>query len=293
MQIYPGSSNPSLAQSLANQLGLRLSAVEFTRFESDEVRAYVPGKVESEVVVVQSLSQSADRHLMELLMLVDALSRGGAKKITAVIPYLGYSRQNQIFRPGESLSAAVVAKLLGTSPISLIITVDIHDPKLISYYSIPVINLPTASLFASVPLSSGANVIAPDHGAALRAGELARLVGAKRITLNKSRDRATNRVEIVEKNVTLVGQEVIICDDSIASGQTLVRTLALLKDNRVGKIQVCVTHHLGVVGVADRLASTDIDQIFITNSVVQATLPGKFQVLDLAPLLAQTLSKKV
>lgn len=292
MQIYSGSSNPALAASLSKHLGAQLGRVQYTRFESDESRAYITEThVEKNVIVVQSLSMSADRHLMELLTLSDALLRRGARKITAVIPYMGYARQNQVFREGESLSAEVVARVLATGRFARIITFDIHSNNIISMYPVPVISLSPISLFSGYIKKQNTVIVAPDGGATTKVKELAKVLKVKTVTLTKERNRTTGKVKLQHGSGVISGKNAIIVDDMVATGETILQSTEYLYHQGAQSVTVFATHFLGVPGVADKLQTSPIDRVVITNTITQVALPAKFAVIDCASVLAEALAQ--
>jgi ribose-phosphate pyrophosphokinase len=142
MIVFSGSSNKSLATKIAKGIGCNFGAAEITRFANGEVRVFVSEeKVGKSAIVVQSLSIPPDEHLVEFVFLCDALKRMGVKHITGVIPWLGYSKQDKVFRDGESLSVKVIAKMLQVAPLERIITFDLHNPAILGFFDVPVSNL--------------------------------------------------------------------------------------------------------------------------------------------------------
>lgn len=294
MQIYSGSSHLSLAQKLAKQTGLTLGQVDFSRFESDEVRVLVTEeKVDKEVIILQSLSSPTDHHIIEFLMLVDALRRRGAREITAIIPYMGYSKQDKIFREGESLSVKVVAQMLQIMPLSRLITFDLHNQAILGFFDIPVTNLPATSLFIThFQKQNLANylVVAPDAGAAKKSSAFAASIGLDVVYIDKKRDLNTGEVKINGISGEVKGKNIIIVDDMVATGSTLEECSKYLLALGAQSVTIAVTHFLNVQGVAQKLISSGISQIITTNTI-DFTLPSsKFITLDVSPLLKEALA---
>ncbi len=176
MLLFAGSSNRSLAKKIAKKAGLSFGKIELSRFDNDEARVRVLEKeVGDKCVVLQSLSQPTDHHLVELLLICDALKRMGVKEILGVVPWLGYSKQDKVFLKGESLSIEVVAKILKTAGLSQLITVDLHNEEIADYFQIPVTNISVVELLAKEVEDKKVVVVAPDKGAVNKSKKLAKV----------------------------------------------------------------------------------------------------------------------
>lgn len=278
MQIYAGSSNPELARSIVELGGYEMGEVEIGKFANGETRVWVRSKVESRVVVVQSLSTPTNEHLVEFCLICDALHRGGAREITAVIPWMGYSKQDKIFRPGEPLSAKVVAQILQTARLERMITIDLHNRATLGFFDIPVMELSARELFLryfrqrieskEVKEKSGKwVVVAPDAGAVKASTAFAEELGLKVVYIDKKRDLVTGKVRIGGMSRPVGGKEVIIIDDNIFTGSTIIEIAKLLKKNGAKSIYVGVTHHLNVEGVQDKLEQSGIEEIVVTDTI--------------------------
>lgn len=294
MQIFGGSSNQNLVQRIAKNLGWKVGQVEITRFANDEVRVLVTEpKIDNEIYVLQSLSDPTDHHVIEFLMLVDALRRKGAKDISVIIPYMGYSKQDKVFREGESLSVKVIAQMLQIMPLSKIITFDLHNLAILGFYDIPVKNISAFPLFiehfSKLKLDNYI-VVAPDAGAAKKSSSFAGELGLDIVYIDKKRDLSSGEVIIKGISGEVQDKDVLITDDMVATGSTLVESSKFLHENGAKSVTIAVTHFLNVKGVAKKLMSSDIDHIITTNTISFEIPSSKFTILDVSPLITQTLS---
>lgn len=293
MQIFGGSSNQDLVQKIADNLGWKIGQVEITRFANDEVRVLVTEpKIDNDIYVLQSLSDPTDHHVIEFLMLVDALRRKGAKDISVIIPYMGYSKQDKVFREGESLSVKVIAQMLQIMPLSKILTFELHNLAILGFYDIPVKNISAFPLFIEhfhkLKLDNYL-VVAPDAGAAKKSSSFANELSLDVVYIDKKRDLKTGGVIINGISGDVSNKNIIITDDMVATGSTLIESSKFLHEKGAKSVTIAVTHFLNVRGVADKLASSSIDKIITTNTINLMDLPEKFIVLDTSPLIAQTL----
>lgn len=283
MFIFAGSSNLSLAKKLAQESGLKLGRMELSRFDNDEARIWIKEKnVGNKCVVVQSLSQPTDHNLVELLLICDALKRLGVKKIIGVVPWLGYSKQDKVFRPGEPLSIEVVAKIVKVAGLSKLITVDLHNEKIKNYFKIPVVNLSAMKVLAKgIKSTKETVVVAPDKGAISKSEKLAKLLKCPVVFLDKVRDLNTGEIKIEGMRGEVKGKKAIIIDDMIVTGGTLIKTAKYLKDLGVQSIKVLVTHHLYVKGVQKKLDQSVIDEIVATDTVEVKERSNKLKIVSM------------
>ncbi|MCL4360472.1 ribose-phosphate pyrophosphokinase [Patescibacteria group bacterium] len=292
MYIFGGSASKVLAKKIATHSKDKLGDVEVTVFANGEMRVWVKTKnVGHSAIIVQSLSIPVNGHIVEFCLLADALYRLGVHEITAVVPWLGYSKQDKVFRKGESLSIKVIANLMQTTPLSRLLTFDLHNLAILGFFDIPVVNLSARPLFVKhfkPTLSPKTIVVAPDAGAIKNSTEFAGELDVPVAYIDKHRDRTTGAVTVHGISRPVDGTDIIILDDMIVTGATLMETAKYLKHRGAGSIAVAATHYLSVPGVAASLEKSDIDAIVITDTIA---LPDedrteKFQVLSVAPVLA-------
>lgn len=297
--IFAGNSNTPLAQEIARQLGKELSKAEIIRFADSECRVRIEKEVEDEdVFIIQSLSDPVDENLMEFLLLGDAVKRGEARKVIAVLPYHGYARQDRVHRPGECLSSAVVTKLIESVGFDKIITVELHSDAILGFFKIPLIHLSGLSLFRAEIEKDRKDVVvvSPDAGAVKRAQGFAEELDVPLSLIEKKRD-LNHAHKIISMKVVgdVDGKTAFIVDDVIVSGGTLVNAAYLLKEKGAKKVYACATH-ADFVGGADKiLQDSPIDKIWVTDTI---PVPperrfAKLTVFPIAAIIASAMKKMV
>ncbi len=299
MQIFSGSSNPDLAKKIAALMGTTLGEIEISQFANGETRVWVKEKhLEKSVVVVQSLSSPTNEHLMEFCLICDALRRGGVTEITAVIPWMGYSKQDKVFRAGEPLSAKVVAQILQVARPSRIITIDLHNKATLGFFDVPIVELSAKPLLVEYfkkSVGEGTLVAAPDAGAVKASTAFAMEIGVPVVYIDKKRDLESGEVQVVGMSRSVTGMDVIIVDDNVFTGSTLLKTAKELKKAGAKSIKVGLTHHLYVPGVQEKLEASEIDEIVVsdtvqsTNKLTSQQTNGKLKVLSIAQLIVDEL----
>lgn len=295
MLVFSGSSNQSLAKKIAKELGVRVGKVELSRFSNDEARVWVnesnPGK---KAVLVQSLSEPTDQNLIEFCLIADALQRLGVKRIIAVIPWLGYSKQDKVFRSGEPLSVKVIAKMLQVVPLDKVITFDLHNLAIPGFFEVAVVNLSGRQVFGDYckKLITDKTVIAAVDAGSVKSSERFSddLGGVPLIYMNKVRDLVTGKVVYKSISEPVTGKHVLIKDDLISTGGTLAAAAEFLQKNGASKIDVCATHHLYVKGAQEKLDKTAINQIMVTDTVERKSASKKLKVISVAGMIAQELA---
>lgn len=303
MQIFSGKSNLELAGKVAALMGGVIQELDISRFANDETRVRVLShKIEKEAVLIQSLSSPTNDHIIEFCLICDALHRTGATEITAVVPWLGYSKQDKVFLPGEPLSAKVVAQILQTTKIKKLITFDLHNRAITGFFEIPVVEISAKTLFLEY-FSKKINdaeqedewvVVAPDEGAVKSSGYFARELGVPVAYIEKRRDLVTGEVEVASMNGSVEGKRVVIVDDMIVTGSTIMETAKYLKQRGAISVFVAATHHLYVSGVQEKLEASEIDEIVVSDSVsnqsqVSLSQNKKLKVLGLDRLIVDEL----
>jgi len=286
--VLPGPSSEELGKSVAAKLGLALLNSEFRVFPDGESKFTIDEKVSGKTVfVVQSTYPPVDQHLIQLLLAAHQLSQDGAK-VTAVVPYLGYARQDKEFLPGESVSLAFVSHLMRSAGIKRLVTVDIHSAEGLAFFSFPVFSvsaIPALVEYVKKNLTlKNPVVIAPDFGASKRSEAFASLYGTKFLRLAKSRDRATGEVKLRRSALDVGGKDVLIVDDIISTGGTVKATAeAVLAQGATEAIAVCV-HGLLVGDATQKLEMAGVKTIVGSN-----TVPGRYGKVDVAGPLASHL----
>lgn len=271
MKLFSGTSNQPLAEKVAAQLGVSLGEVEITRFIDNECRVFVKENVvDEDVYVLQSLSEVADQNLVELCLLGAALKSLKAKKVTAVIPWMGYSKQDKAFRKGEAISAQLVAKFIEAAGFDAVITIELHSENVVPFFQIPVMELSTHTLLAEALSSahlSSAIVASPDKGGKSRSERFAKAVNFPIVYLAKSRDLASGEVQVTGIEGSVDGKDVIIFDDIINTGSTAIRTSEFLKKNGAVSIHFLATHGVFAGSAVASFAQSPIQKVIVTDSV--------------------------
>ena len=286
--VLAGPASAELARSLAEKLGYPLLAAEFKVFADGESKFTLNEKVEGKtVIVVQSTYHPVDQHLFQLLLASHQLSEAGAK-VTAVVPYLAYARQDKEFLPGEGITLGVVAHLMRSMGVRRLVTVDIHSAEGLALFSFPIYSvsaIPSLVRYAKDELDlKDPVVISPDFGGSKRTEAFAQLYGAKFLQLTKTRDRTTGGVSVKDSKLEVTDKEVIIVDDIISQGDTVrAAAEAVLKQGAKKALAICV-HGLFVGEAIQKLEKTAISTIVCTN-----TVPSKFSKVDVTDALVSHL----
>jgi len=286
--ILAGPASEKLGKGIAGKLGADLLPYDFKLFSDGESKFTVDAKLEGRsVVLVQSTYPPVDQHLMQLFFLSHQLSQEGAR-VTAVIPYLAYARQDKEFLPGEVVSLGVVSHLLRAAGVRRIVTVDIHSMEGLSLFSTPIFSVsavPDLAAYAKSGIKVNSPVvIAPDFGATRRTEAFARLYGAELLQLKKTRDRKTGNVMVEAPTLNVSGKDVLIVDDMISSGDTVrAATETVLKQGAAKVLALCV-HPLLMDGAPERLKAAGVSSIVGTN-----TVEGPYSLVDVSGAISSHL----
>ena len=303
MKVFSGSSNKPLAEKIAKNLGLKLSPCEIFIFPDGERRIRILEKVvDEEVVIVQTTSPLPDKNYMELFFLVDAAKRSGAKSITVVVPYLGYQRQDHVFREGEAVSLEVIAETLEATGINKLIVFDLHSIKIPENFSIPVVHLSALPIFAERIKKlfkdyKDSVLISPDMGGIRRIKILSELLdNTPYVAIEKNRDLATGDIEssnfdTKDSGFAKIAKRAIIVDDMISTGGTIVAAVDLLVKNGIKENFVFATHPVFSNESKEILQNSKLAKIFVTDTI---KIPEnkkfeKLEVLSVAGEIAENL----
>ena len=297
--LFTGNANPALAQEIASQLGVELGRALVGRFSDGEVRIEVQQNVRArDVFVIQSTCAPTNENLMELCFLVDALKRASARRITAVVPYFGYARQDR--RPRSTrvpISAKVVANMLQTVGVERLLTMDLHADQIQGFFDIPVDNI-----YASPVLLGDLNekkyenliVVSPDVGGVVRARALAKQLGTDLAIIDKRRPKA-NVSEVMHVIGDIDGRNCVIMDDMIDTAGTLVKAAEVLKERGAKKVYAYCTHPIFSGPAIERIANgTALDEVVVTNTIPLSDAAkgcAKIRQLSVAPLIAETIQR--
>jgi ribose-phosphate pyrophosphokinase len=286
--VLAGPASEKLGESIAALLNLELLKHDFKVFPDGESKFTVPETVaEKSIFIIQSTYAPVDQHLFQLLLASHYLSQEGAK-VTAVVPYLAYARQDKEFLPGEVVSLGVVSHLLRSVGVRRVVTVDIHSVEGLSLFSSPIYSvsaIPDLVKYTKENLKlKNPVVIAPDFGASKRTEAFATLYGAKYVQLKKTRDRNTGAVNVEDNALPVRGSDVLIVDDIISTGGTVkAATENVIKRGANKVIAVCV-HPVLVGDAQSKLEKAGVTRIVGTN-----TIPGKSSIVDVSATIASHL----
>ncbi len=296
--LFTGNANPVLAQQIASQLGVELGSASVGRFSDGEVTVEIRQNVRArDVFVVQPTCSPTNENLMELLIMVDALKRASARRITAVIPYFGYARQDR--RPRSTrvpISAKVVANLLETVGVERVLTMDLHADQIQGFFDIPVDNIYASPvLLSDLKSKNHPNlvVISPDVGGVVRARALAKQLGCDLAIIDKRRP-AANVSEVMHVIGEVEGRNCVIMDDMIDTAGTLVKAAEVLKARGARSVFAYCTHPVFSGPAIDRISASHIDEVVITNTIAlsdAAKACTKIRQLSVAFLFAETIRR--
>jgi len=298
MKIVACNSNRTLAEAVAAKLGLPLTRASIRRFADMEVFVEIQENVRGEdVFVIQSTSFPANDNLMELLITLDALRRGSARRTTAVIPYFGYARQDRKSGPRTPISAKLVANLITEAGANRVLTMDLHAGQIQGFFDIPVDNLYAAPLFSRdiKERYDGRDlmIVSPDVGGVLRARGIATRVNSDLAIIDKRRERA-GVSEVMNVIGDVAGRDCILVDDIVDSGGTLANAAVALIGAGAHSASVYVTHGVLSGGAVARIASSPIEMMTITDSI-EATeavrAAHNIRHATIAPLLAEAMRR--
>lgn len=268
--IFSGNSNLNLAKALAKKTGLKLGKILIEKFSDGEIYIQIQEKVRGkEVFVLQSLSYPSGENLMELLIMVDALKEMAPEKITAILPFYAYRRQERKLKKGESVTARLVAKLLETAGVDAVILVDIHSDKILDFFRVPARNIEVTDLFVEYFRQlklKNAMVVAPDRGAFEDAKRFAKKLNLEAIFIIKER-RTHDKVESMTLSGDVKGKNIIMIDDEIDTAGTISRAAELLKSRGAKNIYVACTHAVFSGPAIARLKKAPVKKIITTDTI--------------------------
>lgn len=300
MKIFTGSSNKPLAEKISKELNIELSPVELFTFPDGEKRVKVPTDVVGQdCVVIQSTSPPVDANIMELLFMIDALKRTGAKTVTAVTAYFGYERQDHVFRDGEARSLEVIANILAMQDVNRVVGLDFHSIKVPEIFKVPVTHLSALDLFAKHIEKMGWKgqdtvLVTPDMGGIRRIEILSEKLGKMpHVSIEKNRDLDTGNIDSSVFHGKL-SRHAVIVDDIIASGKTIVAATDLLLENGVEEVIVMATHAVFAPEAPVLLQNSRVKKIYVTDSI-NISKSGRFpklEILSVAPLISQSLKNE-
>ena len=298
LKLFAGNANPSLANRVAAELNTSLGNLKASKFADGEIRIEIQESARgSDVFILQPTCAPANDNLMELMILLDAFRRASAKRITVVMPYYGYARQDKKVKPREPITARLVADMIEMCGADRVVTLDLHADQIQGFFNIPVDHLYGGPILGEYFVQKGLSnqedvcVVAPDVGGVGRAKKLADMLKCPFIVIAKRRP-APNVTEVVEIVGDFKGKRCVMIDDMIDTGGTIVAAAKALKDNGAKRVIVAATHAVLSDPAVERLSDASVDAVVVTN-----TLPitpdkefDKLTVLSIAPLIAKAIT---
>jgi ribose-phosphate pyrophosphokinase len=298
IKLVAGNSNPMLAKAIASWLKLALTKASVRRFADMEVFVEIQENVRgSDVFIIQSTSYPANDHLMELLIITDALRRASARRITAVVPYFGYARQDRKVGSRSPISAKLVANLITRAGVDRVLTLDLHAGQIQGFFDIP-----TDNLYASPVMVrdikerfdlANVMVVSPDVGGVVRARGLAKRINAPLAIIDKRRERA-GESEVMNVIGEVEGRTCILIDDIVDSGGTLVNAADALLEKGATDVTAYITHGVLSGGAVARITASRLKELVITDSIQPTEamrVAGNIRVLSIATLIGEAIAR--
>jgi ribose-phosphate pyrophosphokinase len=290
LKVFAGNSNPALAEKICEHLGIPLGQINLTRFSDGEIYCQIMENVRgTDAFLVQPTCCPVNNNLMELLIMIDAFKRSSATRITSVIPYYGYGRQDRKDKPRVPISSKLVADLLTAAGTDRILSMDLHAGQIQGFFDIPVDHLYAAPVLVEYLKNldiPNLTVVSPDAGGVERARAFAKRLDADLAVIDKRRT-APNEAEILHIIGHVSGRNIVICDDMIDTAGTLVNTVHALRKKKAEKIFACATHGILSGPAIERLRHAPIEEIILTDTVPMesAKILPNMTILSVAALL--------
>ncbi len=270
IKLFAGNSNRKLAEAIAKELNMTLSDAEVSRFSDGEINVHIGETVRGrDVFVIQSTGTPVNENLMELLVMIDALKRASAGRITAVIPYFGYARQDRKARPRDPITARLVADLIQTAGADRVLTMDLHALQIQGFFDIPVDHLiggPLLYKYFSGKVDDDFVVVSPDVGSVTRARNVAAKLNSSMAIIDKRRPKA-NQLEVVNIIGDVKGKTCLMIDDMIDTAGTIVQGAEALHNNGAKEIYACCTHAVFSGPAIERIKNSHITKLVVLDTV--------------------------
>ena len=294
-KVFTGNANPALASEICYELGCPVAAANVRHFSDGEVHLQIQENVRgADVFVVQPTCTPVDRNLMELLLMMDALKRASAERITAVLPYYGYARQDRKDRPRMPISARLVASLIERAGADRILALDLHAAQIQGFFDVPVDHLFAAPVMVDYfdeLRGEDLTVVSPDAGGVERARAFGKRLGSPLAIIDKRRSDV-NVAEVMHIIGDVAGQHCLIVDDLIDTAGTLVKAAEALLEQGAKSVRACATHAVLSGPAVERIEQSSIEEVIVTNSIPireEADNCTRLKQLSVAPLLAKAI----
>ena len=301
VDIFAGSASLVLAREIAKILGLNLGEIELGKFSDAEIKVEILENVRGhETYVIQSTCAPSNDNLMELMLITDALKRSSASRITAILPYYGYARQDRRVRSARvPISAKVIADMMNTVGIDRVLTVDLHSESIQGFFDMPADNVyATKIMHDDIKSKSSSDekilVVSPDVGGVVRARALAKFLDESDLAIIDKRRATANESKVMNIIGDVKGKSCIVPDDIIDTAGTLCNAAEALKDAGAAKVKAYITHPVLSGPAIERISKSSIDELVVTNSIPlspDAKKCSKIRVISLAPTLAECIRR--
>jgi len=295
LQLFTGNANPELSQEIAQALDVELGRAMIRQFADGEIYLQIQENVRgADVFIIQPTCTPVDRNLMELLLMMDALKRASAERITAVLPYYGYARQDRKDKPRVPISARLVASLLETAGADRVLTLDLHAAQIQGFFDIPVDHLFATPVLIEpyrTPVIPDLTVVSPDPGGVERARAFAKRLNSPLAIIDKRREEP-NVAEVMNVVGEVEGRNCLIVDDLIDTGGTLVKVAEALMEQGAASVSACATHAVLSGDAVSRIEASCIKEVVFTNSIPlskEAKKSSRIKLLSVANLLAEAI----
>lgn len=295
IRIFTGNANPEMAHKICDHLGLTLGQALVTAFSDGEIRVEIGDNVRGrDVFLIQSTCPPANHNLMELLIMIDAVKRASARRITAVIPYFGYARQDRKVAPRVPITAKLVADLISTAGAQRILTLDLHVGQIQGFFNIPVDNLyasPIMIPYIRENFQDDLTIVSPDAGGVPRARAYAKRLAASLGLIDKRRD-APGKAKAMNLIGEVLGKEVVILDDIVDTGGTLTQAAEVILQRGARNVNACCTHAVLSGPAVQRVADSPLNRLVVTDTIPlsdQTQACAKIVQLPVAHLFARAI----
>jgi ribose-phosphate pyrophosphokinase len=294
--IVAATGTTQYAKTLSQALNIPMLEIETALFPNEELKIRIQ-EAANTTILIGSLSAPVNNRIMEYILAADALKRLGCQKLVGILSWYAYSKQDKVFLSGEPLSAKVIANILQDVAIEELYTLELHSPAICDFFKIPVTNISAKEIFIDYFKNSDLSntiSVSPDTGSIKNAEIIANRLGIPLVHASKTRDRVSGMVNFTGIDGDVSDKKILIFDDMIATGSTLVEISKFLHDKNALNITVCATHHLYVPGAQPKLDASFIDKVIVTNSIQptrEASTSPKLTVVDVSPVLIKSLAQ--
>ncbi|MCP4969955.1 MAG: ribose-phosphate pyrophosphokinase [Arcobacter sp.] len=293
-KLFSGTANPEFAKKVGEYLNIEVGVATINKFSDGEIAVQIKESVRGQdVFIVQPTCSPTNDHLMELLIMIDALKRSSAKSISAVIPYYGYARQDRKAAPRVPISAKLVADMLEAAGIDRMITIDLHAAQIQGFFNIPVDNLFGSIMFVDYLKAKNLKnpiIASPDIGGVTRARSYAQKLGYDLVIVDKRREKA-NEAEVMNIIGDVDGKDVILVDDMVDTAGTLVKAAEALKKMGATSVMACCTHGVLSGPAYERLNNGTLDELVISDTIPMKESSDKITVLSGSTIIGETIRR--